>query len=131
MGMTRDSAGFAKVAPFFEGFEPLGEAVKTSRFTHLEALMDVEVEGELCRLWSATVVSVEEDERLLACALVMGPRFPQDKEPPALDLTRSDIEGAEGENVPRQWQSYAVQGSLFGWAGLLPSTPNDDMHITK
>jgi hypothetical protein len=105
MGTQLNPATYATVAPFFETLEPLGTG--ESRCTELLALMDMIVDGERCRVWSAAVVSLEADGRVLGRALVMGPRFPGDAEPEMFDLTATATEG------------FAVQGSVWGWAGVI------------
>ncbi len=119
MGMKLTSATFATVAPFFEAFEPLRGAEGVSRFTDLEALMDMVVGGEACRVWSATVVSSDTDAGCPACGLVVGPRFPGDAEPEMFELTALPAEG------------YAVCGSILGWAGLIREPARDGSLFAK
>jgi hypothetical protein len=116
MGTKLTSASFATVAPFFEAFEPLGRQERVLHLVDLQALMDLVVDGESCRVWSATVTSLEGQGGLPACALVVGPRFPGDADPELLELTALPAEG------------YAVCGSLLGWAGWIPAPePNGRM----
>lgn len=119
MGMKLTSATFATVAPFFEAFEPLRRAEGVSRFTDVEPLMDMMVGGEACRVWSATVVSLDTDGECPACALVVGPRFPGDADPEMFELTAVPAEG------------YAVCGSVTGWAGLIREPERDGAIFAK
>lgn len=113
MGIQLTAATFATVAPFFEAFEPLRRGEGASRFTNLEALMDMVVGGEACRVWAATVDSLETGRECRGCALVVGPRFPGDQEPTTFELTALPADG------------YGVSGSIEGWAGLIRETERD------
>jgi hypothetical protein len=124
MGMQLTSVEYEAVAPFFEAFEPLRR--DETRFTDLQALMDLTVGGERCRVWSARIVSLESERKSLGYALVVGPRFPDGEEPAEWELQAEPREAAEESGASGDGRGYAVHGTLHGWAGVIRETERHD-----